>query len=222
MKPRNILVTTVLAAASVLSAIAYAAAPDALGGSAFPFTLISTSPINLVDGFNEMLQIINAQTVGISTTYPGAASIPSTGVDTSAVTFSTSIQGNPLVQYNATIIPITSSTSGVNTAGGFTVLASESGRSLRLAGPVTFMASGTAATAVAELVVCSNGNILESAPISTLVNNVPVYSSGVAGIFLGSSFAGGCPASNSILVSNSGSAVTTMTGLFVNIPYTVQ
>lgn len=52
-----------LAIAALGSTTALAVAPDALGGSAFPLTFISTNPINLVDGFNEMLQIVSAQTV---------------------------------------------------------------------------------------------------------------------------------------------------------------
>lgn len=60
MKKLGLLLLSAALAVAPL-AKSYAVAPDALGGSAFPLTFISTSPINLTDGFNQMLQIINAQ-----------------------------------------------------------------------------------------------------------------------------------------------------------------
>lgn len=59
----KILASGLIAITALIGGIAYAAAPDALGGSAFPLTFINTNPINLVDGFNEMLQVIASQTV---------------------------------------------------------------------------------------------------------------------------------------------------------------
>lgn len=60
---KNTLLAGVFALVSLAGMSAYAVAPDALGGSAFPLTFIQTNPVNLVDGFNEMLQIVSAQTV---------------------------------------------------------------------------------------------------------------------------------------------------------------
>lgn len=65
-KMNKSIISWILAYSLLFSNSAFAAAPDALGGSAFPLTYISTNPINLVDGFNEMLQIVSAQAVSNS------------------------------------------------------------------------------------------------------------------------------------------------------------
>src|SRR4029077_18688273 len=154
-KFRNIIAFLGLLTAVALAPFAFATSPIALGGSIFPLTLIQTSPINLTDGFNEMLMLINQQVVGISPIYSNAATIPVGGVDTSGVTFSNNMQANPLAQLNFTDVSATLT----STVGATPLIASAVGRSIHPTGPATIMASGTAGTATAVALICSGGAI---------------------------------------------------------------
>lgn len=210
----TLLLASLAALMALLPVPAFAVPPDALGGSAFPLTYINQPPINLTDAFNEMLQIINAQTVGISSNYANAATIPSGGVDSSGVTFSTSLQGNPLVQSTFKNVTTAQANAGIN------VLASATGRTIHVTGPISMMtAGGNAAGATDVLVKCSGGSVIEQFPIATLLNSVPALSS--SAIVLGSTFSRGCPSGESVQVLSSGT-LTTATSLFVNVPYVVQ
>jgi hypothetical protein len=60
-------IAAVLLAASALAVAPFAGASIQLGGSIFPLTFISQQPLNLVDGFNQMLSIINQQVMPSST-----------------------------------------------------------------------------------------------------------------------------------------------------------
>lgn len=193
----------------------FATAPDALGGSAFPLTFIQTSPINLVDGFNQMLQIINAQTTGISVTYPGAIAEPATGVDTSGTPFSASLQGNPLQLHHyddVTLAQINSVKTVITGATNRTVYP----------GNLIVMASGSAAGATSISLKCSvSGTVIATFPIAQLVNNVPVTAF-TSGATPGQALAKGCSSGDGIITSIAGSALTTTTDLYINLPYTVQ
>lgn len=223
MKLRALLAGGALALASILGFGAFAASPIPLGGSIFPLIYINQNPINLVDAFNEMESLIAQQVVGISITYPGALSVPTSGVDTSGVSFSSSIQGNPLVQYSRSDVPTDVLVSGLTSSAMTTLIASETGRSIYPLDAITIMASGTAATATGVALECSGGTFIASWPIAALVNNVPVglYTSGTVNA-LGSPFANGCPSGQALMVSNVGANLTTTTHLYVNAAYSVQ
>lgn len=278
---------------------AFAIPPDALGGSAFPFIMISQPPINLTDGFNEMLQIINAQcaaqsnspaltvqdsvftvqnssdatkqlvfslagaatatkltfadactnnctlTTPIATdTIAGLATSETfTGTDTftgtvtlnsalafgaagtvqpQGIPYSTNEFGNPLVLHTYDTVSLASINSGTP------LLASAASRAIHFAGPVTMMASGTAAGATSVELYCKinggtdAGTIIASFPIAWLVNNAPIFESGATGgLGYYSAFANGCAAGSAVYISANGT-LTTTTQLFVNLPYTLQ
>ena len=218
------LLTGALVSLLAFSGVAVASIP--LGGSIFPLTYISQPPINLTDGFNEMLSLINQQVVGISTVYSGAVNVPAAGVDTSGVVFSGTIQQNPLMQDSLFTVPVSGvggNLTGLNSAGAVTLIASETGRQIFPTGGVTIMASGTAATATAILLECSGGAVIAQWPIAFLQSNVPVgiYTS-TAGTTLGSALTRGCPSGQALYLSNVGSLLTTTSQLYINFPYSVQ
>lgn len=207
----------VLAAASLLMGFGVMAAyTQPLGGSIFPLTFVTQPVTNLSDAYNEMLGLVNAQTVGLSTVYPGTVSIPSSGVDTSGTAFSTVIQGNPLMQDHyddATAAQLNSVK---------TIIASQTGRTIYPGVPVV-MASGTAAGATSVSLKCSaSGRIIGTWPINNLVTNTPVSALSSYGITAGAALSSGCVANDAVVASVTGSNLTTTTDLFINIPYTVQ
>ncbi len=213
-KLKYLLAAIALLAIAPIAAV-FAVSPIALGGSAFPLTLISTSPINLTDGFNEMLQLINAQTVGISVTYSGAMAEPAGGVDTSTTAFSASLQGNPLDlrHYDdATLAQINSVK---------TILTGATNR-IVYPGNLMVMASGSAAGATSISLKCSvSGTVIATWPIALLTNGT-VVTAFTSGATAGSALTKGCSSGDGVITSVAGSALTTTTDLYINLPYTVQ
>lgn len=212
-----------LAALALLTPVSLYAL-GSLGGSAFPLTYTTINPLNGVDEFNQLLTIINQQTVGISTLYANTLGEPSAGVDTSGVAFSTSPQGNPLVMDTYQDVAVSS---GVNSTTMATIIASQAGRKIwPVGGGVSIMVSGTAATATAFALECSGGLLLAQWPIADLVTNLPIgtglYLSTQGTITTGQAMTQGCPASQALMLSNVGALVTTTTHVYVNVPYTVQ
>lgn len=144
-------------------------------------------------------------------------------VDTSGISASTALTGNPLVQ--ATRIQAT--TAQANTFGGYTFLTGVSGDSIIPSGPVMVQASGTASGATAIVIQCSGGRVLSSFPIGLLVDDVPVGSLTSAGpgnisVTNGAGLVEGCPSGESVQISKTGSDLATTTSLFVTLPYIVQ
>lgn len=218
MKPFHKWLLAALATCGLATA-ALATSPIQLGGSIFPLTFINVPDLNPTDGFNQMEALVNAQTVGISTVYSGAASIPSTGTDTSQTTYSTSIQGNPLMQTNYTDTLVSTS---LSSAAMTTLIASEAGRTIHPR-HMTIMVSGTAATASGLAIECGDGTLLASWPAAELVSLVPVglYVS-TGGPALGKGLGSGCPASYGVYLSNVGPLLTTSTHVYTNVDYSVQ
>jgi hypothetical protein len=191
-----------------------------LGGSAFPLTYITQPPLTLTDAFNQLLLIINTQTAGISTTYAGAITEPSAGVDTSNTVFSTNLQGNPLVLNTFEDVPVATMLSSATEA---TILASQTNRQIFPGGGLTIMVSGTAATATALALECEPSHVVVAQwPIAELVTNVPVGIYASSATVLGSTLTRGCAVSNALMLSNVGTTITTTTHVYVNLPYTVQ
>ena len=135
----------------------------------------------------------------------------------SVQTFSTIAGSNPLLFQTVENIPVAS----VNAAGGQVIVAGITGRTIYPAGLIV-MASGTAATATSEKIVClPSGNLLATIPIASLVSLVPVQPFG-ATVTAGQALGQGCVAGDGIFASNVGSNLATTTDVFVNMPYTVQ
>ncbi len=118
------------------------------------------------------------------------------------------------------------STVGLQSATVTVIIASSAGRIIYPGGGLTIMASGTAATATALALECSDGTLIASWPIADLVSLKPIgiglYNSTNGTITTGAGLGRGCPASTAVVLSNVGTNITTTTNVFTNIPYTVQ
>ncbi len=146
------------------------------------------------------------------------------GTATQGTVFSTSQTGNPLLLDNVTNTLV--STVGLQSATVTVIIASSAGRIIYPGGGLTIMASGTAATATALALECSDGTLIASWPIADLVSLKPIgiglYNSTNGTITTGAGLGRGCPASTAVVLSNVGTNITTTTNVFTNIPYTVQ
>ena len=141
------------------------------------------------------------------------------GLATQLNTFSVTPSTNPLILGVASNIL----TASVNATGGYAFLSGVTSRTIYPMN-LTVMASGTAATATSEKIVClPSGNLIATIPITALVTSVPVgvYSS-TGSIIPGPAFAQGCQAGDGVYASNVGSNLATTTNLFITMPYTVQ
>ncbi|MBP3958349.1 hypothetical protein J8F10_24130 [Gemmata sp. G18] len=139
-------------------------------------------------------------------------------VETSGLTFSTALTGNPLLQ----VTKATVTTAQAN--AGQTILASATGKSIVVGAGFGLYASGTASGATSVSLKCSGGNIIATFPIAALVDATPVgaFSSvNGASITRGTALVSGCPSGEAVQVSSAGTLATT-THLFINLPYTVQ
>lgn len=140
------------------------------------------------------------------------------GVNTSGIAYSTALTGNPLMQHTRATVTAASA----NVAQ--TILASSSGKSIILGNPMVYV-SGTAAGATSIALRCSGGNPIVVWPIAMLANNSAVdafVSQGGAVASRAAALVSGCPASEAVQVSTIGSALTTTTHLYFNVPYAVQ
>jgi hypothetical protein len=162
---------------------------------------------------------------GSTVTLSGTNTIGGT-INVSPITFSTALTGNPLMQLNYTD---TSVPTGLTSATMATIIASTAGKTIYPGGGLTIMVSGTAATATALALECSDGRLIASWPISNLVDLKPIgigiytsASSADGTITTGPGLTKGCAASTAVMLSNVGSTVTTTTHVYTNIPYTVQ
>lgn len=184
----------------IASPLAFGSVAVPSGASAFPVTFASTPFPSVTEAFNELLILMNQQTV--QSLRPASQ------------------LGNPLAEsYSSALVPGTDFTS----ATAATVIASQAGVTLRPT-QVSIMVSGTAATATGLALECSDGTLIISWPIAALVNLVPAteYQSTTSPA-LGAALSGkGCPASTAILLSNVGSTVTTTTKVYPNIIYSEQ
>lgn len=196
-----------LLAALGIGAAAIAASPIQLGGSIFPLTYITTPDLNPTDAFNQMETLVNAQTLAVSQQYQP---------------FATTYNGNPLSQYTVQDIPVAS----VNaTSTGYAFVGGLTGRKIFPGIPVVTV-SGTAASATALRILCSpGGNIIATFAVSTLASLIPVFPTSAGytqGAQLGAGYFKGCASGDSVVASTQGSAMTTTTDVFINLPYTLQ
>lgn len=149
-----------------------------------------------------------------------ANALPGGSFDASAIPFSTAITGNPLLQLNQATLTSTS----FNTPSA--VLASVSGKSIKIGPTFNIYASYAGATATGLMLKCEGGNVIANMPIALFSAGVPVapFSSAGAGggnMVLGSAITRGCPAGQSVMASTVGSSVTGGP-FYLNLPYTVQ
>lgn len=167
-----------------------------------------TAP-NQIDGVN-----INPNTAaaGNFTTLNTAATTPQGTI------FSTAISGNPLSLDNYTDTVVSTS---LTSAATTTILASAAGRTIDPIA-VTIMVSGTAATATALALECSDGTLIANWPIAVLTNNNPVNAYFSTVVTRGTALGKGCPASTAVVLSNAGTNITTTTHVYTNVIYTVQ
>lgn len=149
-----------------------------------------------------------------------ANSVPGGSFDASAISFSTALTGNPLLQLNQATLTSTS----FNTPSA--ILVSTSGKSIKLGPTFNIYASDAGAAATALLLKCEGGNNIAYMPISLFSANVvvaPFSSAGAGGgnMVLSSAMTRGCPAGQSVMASTVGSNVTGGP-FYLNLPYTVQ
>ncbi len=139
--------------------------------------------------------------------------------DLSGPTFSTALTGNPLTQQSYK--DLTVSTDLASTAMT-ALLASASGRTVYPGGGLTVMVSGSAATATALALECSDGTLIASWPIALLVDQVPTGPFASTAVTRGAGLTKGCGSGNAVMISNVGANITTTTHVYTNVPYTVQ
>jgi hypothetical protein len=137
--------------------------------------------------------------------------------DSSEMVFNSTLTGNPLVQGFFMTVPVASANTGQN------LFASVSGRTIYPTGALTIMASGTASGATAVTLKCvGSGTTVAKFLIASLVSNVPVGPFASAGNLAGPALTQGCPVSDTIMVSVTGSNLATTTHLYINMPYILQ
>lgn len=167
--------------------------------------------------------VIDGVTINPNNTGAGNFSTLNTAATTPQGTvFSTALTGNPLMLDNyQDIIVSTSLTSAAMT----TIIASTAGQAIVPTGGLTIMVSGTAATATALALECSDGTLIASWPVADLKTLAPIgiglYSTTLSQVTTGAGLMG-CLASKAVMLSNVGTNITGTTRVYVNIPYTVQ
>ena len=151
-----------------------------------------------------------------------ATSLPLGAYDSSLITTSSALTGNPLTQTRLVGLTVAE----VN--AGTTFLASATGKTIYPSAGFSVMASGTAGGGTSISIKCSGGNIIATFPVAnsyltTGVPRGPFASTGSAGggPTLASALTQGCPSGESIMASATGT-ITTMTHFYINFPYTVQ
>jgi len=159
---------------------------------------------------------------GSTVTLSGTTTIGGT-LNTSSVTMSTSLTGNPLMQF--TRKDLTVSTDIASTALT-TILASVAGKTIYPdLGGISIMVSGSAASATSLALECGDGTLIASWPIADLTDLKPIgvglYLSTQSTITTGAGGMG-CAASSGIYLSNVGTKITTTTHVYVSVPYIVQ
>ena len=209
-----------LAVACGFGFAALAAYVQPLGGSIFPLTFVTQPVTNLTDAYNEMLGLINAQVVGISTAYPGTALEPAPGFDTSQAVFASGVtQQNPVLLQHYQNVPI----GAVNAGGPNGILVQGApGRTIYPdgAGILVDALGGNVATCTSVSILCSPSTAaIGTWAITNLSSGRPV------GLFSASTVGYGatnCVAGDAVVIDQAGSACATATGIAVTIPYTVQ
>lgn len=143
-------------------------------------------------------------------------------VDGSGPTFSTALTGNPLVQANFTDTTVST---GLTSTAMTTIIASASGKTIYPT-DVTIMVSGTAASATALALECSDGTLIASWPIADLVDLKPIstglYLSTQSTVTTGPGLAKGCGSGNAVMLSNVGTNITTTTHVYTKVGYVKQ
>lgn len=181
---------------------------------------LTTGSNNVLIGATAACDVASA-TTSDSLAICGASSTPVLAArSTSTALPSMAAGGNPLVMSTLQNISLAS----VNTSGGYTFLPGVSGRTVTPTGLIV-TASGTAAAATSVFFQCTSGALLASFPIAALVTKVPVTpfsSTGTNAPLAGVAFASSCASGDGVLVSVAGSALTTTTNLYVNMPFIVQ
>lgn len=211
-KLRLLLATALLAIGGLSAAYGFT---GSLGGSIFPLTYITQSPINLTDGFNQMLGMVNAQTAA------GTNGVLNIGQAGAIVPFNTVISSNPLVEGTFENFAVAS----VNAAGGATVLSGVTGRTLYPSGTLSVeVTGGNASAATSVKIVClPSGTLVATFPIAGLISAVPVSPfSSTGAIAAGPAITQGCSSGDSIAASTVGTALATSTNFLINMPYVVQ
>jgi hypothetical protein len=141
--------------------------------------------------------------------------------DVSGIVFSTALTGNPMIQNNYTDVVVSTS---LTSAAMTTILASTAGKTIYPM-DVKIMVSGTATTATALALECSDGTLIASWPIADLLHNVPIgtaiASSTQAQVTTGAGLTK-CPASTAVMLSNVGTNIGVTTHVYTKATYTVQ
>ncbi len=142
-------------------------------------------------------------------------------VDTSGITSSTLLTGNPLEQVRTVRL----TTTQINNPSD--VLASASGRTIYPRAGFSLMASGAATGGLNIYLKCSGGALLATIPVAELADAAfvtPLTSARYTPqpLALGTSMVTGCPINQSVMISADVGNLTVMTHLFLNLPYTVQ
>jgi hypothetical protein len=153
-------------------------------------------------------------TLGGTNVLSGATSVTGT-LDTSGVAFSTALTGNPLQQMHYESVTTASANAGK------VLLASATGKTIYVGGGVSIYASGTASGATSVSLECSGGSIIVTWPRAMLVDDLPVGAFSSTVVTRGTPLVEGCPSGEAVMISSTGTLVST-TDLRLNIPYGVS
>lgn len=143
-------------------------------------------------------------------------------IDTSGVTYSTALAGNPLTQTT------NQSISSANVEAGYILLTSASGKKPYVGG-YSVQSDGAAAGATSIDLVCYESSLnIATIPVAMLPDGVTVgpYSSAPSGTDQYTIYTSrgliGCPAGNSVQIIATGSALSGTTNVNVKLDYTWQ
>ena len=199
----------ILAALGILTGTAWAAQTTITQEGAFDYTVRTEVNANFTELYGASVNGTGATVIG-------------TSVNPSATVYSTALTGNPLTQ--GFYKDLTVSTDIVSTALT-TLIGSTAGKSIHVH-DLKIMVSGTAATATALAIECSDGTLLASWPIADLVTLVPmgtgIHVSTQAAVTKGAGLGTGCPASTTLALSNVGGLITSTTHVYVQGVYSWQ
>lgn len=148
-----------------------------------------------------------------------------TSFDTSLISTSKTLTGNPLMQVRLANINAASADANSDLATSGILLTSVSGKAIIPNGGLTVMASGTAGGATSVSLKCSSGRIIVTWPVALLVDQVPstpFQSTASSTSVRGAGLTRGCGLNESVYLSATGAGLTTVTNFMVSLPYTVQ
>lgn len=214
--------------------VSYAAYTAPLGFSIFPYTPVTQPVTNLTDTVNELLALINSQVAAFppqnqGTQFSGFGGVTNLNLNSTGATPATT-GANPIVQdMYVDVAGLGNFTSTIENSGGYVMLQGVTGKKIFPvgAGP-TIMTSGTTATATSIDIDCqTSSNKIVKFPIALLTTQSVVGIMTSGGLGNGGAvpqvgLMNGCAAGDGVILTYTGSAPTTTSDYYINMPYIVQ